>query len=200
MLEMDWPAAIAATKDAHPKAPICLLGHSLGGKLSLLYAAANPGSVSAVITVASCSLYWRRFPPYHRWGLLLFSQFMRLTATVLGSYPGHLLGFASHESRGMIGDWAQQALTGKYRVRNSQLDYNQALSVSTTPALILTIDNDRFAPASSADHLASMLPAATASRIHLQEPSVPEVHFRWVQNSQPVVDQIQTWLTDHGIL
>jgi predicted alpha/beta hydrolase len=200
MLEMDWPAAIEAVRDSHPNAPLCLLGHSLGGKLNLLYAAANPGSVAAVITVASCSVYWRAFPPDQRWGLLLFSQFMRATAAIMGSYPGHRLGFASHEARGVISDWAHQARTGKYRVSDSQLDYNKALSISTTPALLLTIENDRLAPASSADHLASMMPTATAKRIHLQEPLVPRVHFRWVQNSQPVVNQIQAWLTDQGVL
>ncbi len=200
MVEMDWPAAVTAIGQAYPDAPVILMGHSLGGKLSLLFAAANPGAVAAVVTVASCSVYWKAFAPSRRLGLLAMTQLTAVIGRVWGSYPGHRLGFGGHEARGVMADWAYQARTGRYRVKGSQIDYEAALAGMATPALMISIEGDGYAPASAADHLASKLPSPR--RLHLNDQRLRALkapHFRWVAQAEPVVTAIKGWLDSEAI-
>ena len=59
MVSFDWPAVVGKVKDLFPGAPVYLLGHSLGGQLSALYLAANPGAASGLILVAAPSVHFR---------------------------------------------------------------------------------------------------------------------------------------------
>lgn len=197
MLELDWPAEIDVLADAWPQAPRVLLGHSLGGKLSLLYAAAHPDTVNAVVTCAACSVYWRTYP--RGLALLAFTQLAAGVARLLGHFPGERLGFAGREAPRVMSDWARQSRTGLYRPRGSRIDYESLAARSTVPTLIMTLAGDRYAPPSAADHLAAKLPPEQVTRQHLEEPRIPSAHFRWVQASEGVVPAIHSWLLDQGI-
>lgn len=202
LLELDWPAAIATVRERYPAAPLVLLGHSLGGQVSLLYAGANPGSVAAVVTVATGSIWWRAFPAPRRYVFLLATQFIAAAGKVLGSYPGHRLGFGGREARSLVADWAHQARTGRYRAKGSDTDYEATLGRMREPALLISVAGDEFAPASAADHLASKLPPGKATRLHLDDPVFREssnAHFGWVKRPGPVVDAIADWMTATGI-
>ena len=202
LLELDWPAAIATVRERYPAAPLVLLGHSLGGQVSLLYAGANPGSVTAVITVATGSIWWRAFPAPWRYVFLLATQFIAAAGKVLGSYPGHRLGFGGREARSLVADWAHQARTGRYRAKGSDTDYEAALGRMREPALLISVAGDDFAPATAADHLASKLPPERTTRLHLDHEVFREssnAHFGWVKRPGPVVDAIAGWITASGI-
>jgi len=202
LLELDWPAAISTVHERYPAAPVALLGHSLGGQVSLLYAGANPGSVSAVVTVATGSIWWRAFPAPRRYGFLLATQFIAAAGAVLGTYPGHRLGFGGREARRLVADWAYQARTGHYRAKGSDIDYEAALGRLQEPALLVSVAGDDFAPASAADHLASKLPPERVTREHLDDALFHEsgnAHFGWVKRPGPVVDTIAGWMTESGI-
>jgi predicted alpha/beta hydrolase len=84
----DLPAVTSAAREVYPEAPVFLLGHSLGGQVSALYASAYPERVHGLILVASGSPYFRnwRFPA--NLGVLVGSQLMRGISSVLGYYPG----------------------------------------------------------------------------------------------------------------
>lgn len=203
LLELDWPAAIAVVRGRYPAAPVILLGHSLGGQVSLLYAAANPGAVAAVVTVATGSIWWRAFPAPRRYVFLLGTQFIAAAGAIFGSYPGHRLGFGGREARTLVADWAHQARTGRYRARSSQTDYETALRSMREPALLISVGGDEFAPASAADHLASKLPPETTTRRHLDDESFRDsrnAHFGWVKSPAPVVETIADWMRDVGII
>jgi len=202
LLELDWPAAITAVRERYPAAALMLLGHSLGGQVSLLYAGANPGAVDAVVTVATGSIWWRAFPSPRRYVGLLATQFIAAVGKVLGSYPGHRLGFGGREARSLVADWAHQARTGHYRARGSDTDYEAALGRMREPALLISVAGDDFAPASAADHLASKLPPEQATRLHLDDAVFREssnAHFGWVKRPGPVVDAIAGWVADREI-
>ncbi len=63
MVSFDWPAVVLKAQALFPGAPVYLLGHSLGGQLSVLFLAANPGAASGLILVAAPSVHWRGWDP-----------------------------------------------------------------------------------------------------------------------------------------
>ncbi len=200
MVEIDWPAAISTLRGRFPAAAVMPLGHSLGGQVSLLHAAAFPGSVDGVILVATASIYWRAYPPLLAVPFLAATQIIALTGRLLGSYPGHRMGFGGHEARRLVADWAYQARTGRYRAEGSDIDFEAALARMHTPCLIATIEGDRFAPASAADHLAGKLPKRSVTRRHLRDDRLGgggNPHFGWVKRSDPVVELIAGWLGEY---
>lgn len=197
MVELDWTCEIDALARRWPEAPLVLLGHSLGGQLNLLYAAANPYAVAAVVTCASCSVYWRSYP--RGLAVLIMTQLAALLGKVLGHYPGHRLGFAGKEARGVVADWAHQARTGRYRARGSSTNYESLLAQSPVPSLIVSLDQDDYAPPSAADHLAGKLPQDRCTRLHLNHPISKPAHFRWVNHAPPIVRAIHDWLIGQGI-
>ncbi|MEJ2385139.1 MAG: alpha/beta fold hydrolase [Xanthomonadales bacterium] len=202
LLELDWPAAIAVCRTAYPDAPVVLLGHSLGGQVSVLFAGANPDSVAAVVTVATGSIWWRAFPPPRRYGFLLATQFIAATGRLLGSYPGHRIGFGGHEASRLVRDWAYPARTGRYRAEGSDIDYEDTLSDTACPVLLITVAGDDFAPPSAADHLAGKLPADRATRRHLDHAVFARsrnAHFGWVKHGGTIAETVAPWLAEHHI-
>lgn len=202
MVELDWPAAISAVRGRYPGAAVTTLGHSLGGQVSLLHAASFPGSVDAVLLVATASVYWRAYPGSLSVAFLIGTQLIGLTGFLLGSYPGHRLGFGGHEARRLVADWAHQARTGRYRARGCDRDFEAALARMETPCLLITVAGDRFAPASAADHLAAKLPATAATRIHIEDERLRHAnsaHFGWVSHPAPIVAAIAGWLEERGL-
>src|SRR5262249_21546669 len=69
ILTRDFPCAIEETARLFPGRRMFILGHSLGGQLACLYAAATGPSIAGVILIASGSVYFRSwaFP----WNLLV---------------------------------------------------------------------------------------------------------------------------------
>ncbi len=202
LLELDWPAAVAAARERYPDAPVVLLGHSLGGQVSVLYAGANPGSVAAVVTVAAGSIWWRAFPWPRSVVFLLATQFIAATGRILGRYPGHRLGFGGHEAGRLVRDWAYPARTGRYRAEGSSIDYEAALAGADTPALLITVAGDEFAPPSAADHLAGKLPGGCATRLHLDDAAFRQsrnAHFGWVKHGGIIAEAVAPRLAAQGI-
>ncbi len=198
MLEIDLATAVDRVEQCFPEAPRWLLGHSLGGQLSALFCATHPGRVAAFVTVAACSIYWRAYPRRSQLPVLIGTQLAAVIGRGLGSYPGHRLGFAGHESAGVIRDWARQARTGRYRLSDAPFEHEAHLSRCETPGLLLSLQGDeRFAPASAVRHLADKLSEACTHR-HLSDPALAALrrtHFDWVRVPEVVLDAVIPWLS-----
>lgn len=201
LVQADFGPALEALEVRYPGAPIFMGGHSLGGQLSVLFAAAHPGRVAGVVTVAACSVYWKTFGE-RPLRLLLGSQTLRLIAQAVGHLPGARLGFGGREARGVIRDWAHQARTGRYAPRGAITNYEAALKCSTTPALLISLEGDDWGPASAVDHLARKLPSAKATRVHVTDPALSATrkpHFHWVGAHDGVLDTIAEWLSTQRV-
>jgi len=198
MVAHDMPAVVAATRKYFPHNPIYLLGHSLGGQLSVLYAGRFPGHVAGIVLIASCSVYFRGWDFPANLAILLGTQSAGILAGLLGYFPGHSLGFGGRESMTTIRDWARNARTGNYRASGGDHDLEAALAAMTTPVLAISLAGDRFAPQRAARYLGDKLKRAAVNYQLLGEAQMPAAgldHFRWVAHTGPIVRSIQAWLT-----
>jgi len=197
LVNTDIHAVISWTRQHYPQLPLITLGHSLGGQLSLLYAATHPGSVDGVILIASGSVYFRAYPFPHDIKVFLATQFFALVSKLIGYFPGQQLRFGGREARGVIGDWAYQGLTGKYRLGKSVDDVESQLAALALPVLGVSIENDIMAPPGALAHLTGKLANATVTRRHLAKTAAhPHAadHFRWAREPAFVMDALLPWL------
>ncbi len=197
MLDEDLSSAVAALKRQFPNKPVYLYGHSLGGQISCLFASANPGSIDGLILTASCSIYYRNYPFA---GLSLFFMVLLVKAITAwyGYFPGKRFGFAHLEAAQVMKDWSRQALTGKYQIAGSPLDYESLLSKMEQKLLVMGIEGDPFAPERAIDHLCAKMKRSHITRLSMnlsnQKPGKGR-HFHWVDQFKPFGDRIQSWLS-----
>jgi predicted alpha/beta hydrolase len=196
MLTEDWPLAVQAMRARFPESPLYLLGHSLGGQISNIYAAHHPQQLAGVILIACCSVYWRLWSKR----FLLASQFIGRVGHLLGHFPGRRLGFAGREARSVMADWARQARTGRYAFGRPRVDHDRHLATLALPVLAISIRGDRLAPRKTVDGLLAKCPHADLSRRHI-DPNAMGLdgidHFRWARKPESVLPTIRDWL-DRG--
>lgn len=197
IVELDIPAALATVRQRWPDRSVYLMGHSLGGQLSALFAASNPKAVDGLIAVASATVYWKAYRP-GGFRVLFGTQTAHLVAQALGYFPGKRLGFAGLEARTVIRDWAYQSRTGDYHPQGSQVAYENHLAAYEGRGLVISIAGDPFAPRGGVDHLASKLPKASVERIHLRDDrlrALKRTHFDWVNEPHTILDHVARWLS-----
>lgn len=195
ILELELPPIVEAVRKAFDVEEIIVLGHSLGGQLGLLYAATS-SHVSHAVLVASGSAWYRAMPLTRVLGRLLGLQLVFCTTLLFGHLPPWF-PFAGREAGGLIRDWWTEAMTGRYRVAGSRVNYEQALADSRIPTLLVTFPSDPVVPRRCSEHLARKLTAAEVTRqeipperVHLPRTN----HFRWALHPQAVVDAVSDWL------
>jgi predicted alpha/beta hydrolase len=201
IVEHDLTAVLCAVREALPQAPLFIVGHSLGGHLSLIHAGlgAHPGpgpGVDGIALVASGSPWFKVFGRGRGLKLLLAEQVMVAVATVMGYWPGHRLGFGGRQPTRLIRDWARQARTGRFSAEGSRADYESALCSLQLPVLAVTVHNDELAPPASVDHLTGKLHRAQVTRWHYTAEAAgggPLDHFRWTRSGGGLARHIAEW-------
>ncbi|MFF7726644.1 alpha/beta fold hydrolase [Streptomyces sp. NPDC008001] len=197
MAEEDLPAVVAAVRAALPGRPVVLVGHSLGGQLALLHAAAGRESVDAVVLVAAGSVWYRSFGGPRGLRNLAASQLFAALAALIGYWPGKRFGFGGTEAAGVMRDWARQGRTGRYRIKGSTTDYEKALGRLDLPLLAVGVDNDTLAPPGSREHLLSKVPRAALDRWQYTRDAAggkPVDHFRWVRHNAALSAHVAQWV------
>jgi predicted alpha/beta hydrolase len=197
MVGSDWPAIVQKTQSLFPCAPLYLLGHSLGGQLSALYLAENPGAVAGLVLVAAPSVHWRGWDAPLNAGVLAGTQAARAVAELLGYFPGRKLGFGGTEARGVIRDWARQARTGRYEPRGAPIDYEQLLAELDAPVLAFSFEDDFLSPPRAVGNLLAKMRRARVNHVTLAGDGLD--HFRWVRNPDALVEKIREWLPSDNV-
>ena len=195
LVELDVATAVAAARARFPTVPLHLVGHSLGGQVSVLYSAMHPGEVDGIALVAAGTPYFRAYPAPHSAYILGGSTLLVGLSTVLGYLPGRSVGFGGREARRLIVEWARAIRTGRFSFAGEPPDLARALAAVTLPVLAISLDEDKLAPHRAVDHLASMLPSAALTRRRTApgEVGADVDHFRWVRKPDRMAEILAGW-------
>lgn len=186
LLTIDLPMSEAAVTENAPALPRVIGGHSLGGQLACCRLGLSPDTASSLWLVASGAPYWRAFPPPTRYWLPLAYRFLAWLANQRGALPGRRIGFGGEEARGVIGDWARTALSGRYAAHGLDVDLEAAMATATPAVRAIMFADDWLAPASSLHFLLSKMPQARAEVITLDAASLGARadHFVWMKRPE----------------
>ncbi|WP_082748657.1 alpha/beta fold hydrolase [Nocardioides jensenii] len=179
--------AVAAARAEDSDRPVLLLGHSLGGQLVVGHELTCPPA-DGVVTVGA-SLPHHRHHPYAGPHLVLMGGLIvPLLTTVFGHLPKP--AFGAPGARTLMREWAWMVLTGR-------TPYPSKDRVAT-PSLIVTLEDDKMAPAGSIDAFARRLFDTAAVTRWLYEhddvrPGTSNDHIAWARGGGQVVDRIVSW-------
>jgi predicted alpha/beta hydrolase len=196
MIRRDLPAVFTRPEIRHASR-VALVGHSMGGALALLSAAAGTVAPHAVVTIATgtsrCSA---EFGIQRRVQRYLGIRTVRTITRALGYWPGHRFGFAGRQPSTVMRDWAYEATHGRFRLHRDPFDYEAALARLSTPRLMLGIDGDRLINPRAVALLAGR--AAGAARLQIRVAGDVRVdHFSWARRAPAdVAAPISRWLTE----
>ncbi|QWT20936.1 alpha/beta fold hydrolase [Bacillus sp. NP157] len=193
LLTDDLPASLAALVAACPGLPTYLGGHSLGGQLSCLLAAATKVPLAGIVLVASGAPYWRRFHPWV--GLAYVAA--PLLAHVVGRLPGRQIGFGGNEARGVIADWARTGRTGRYAARGLPADLEANLRRQHAPVLALRLRDDWLGPEPSLLYLLDKMPDAprTLGVVAPEDLAGSKAdHFAWMRVPSRIAARVAAWI------
>jgi predicted alpha/beta hydrolase len=177
----DVADAVAATREHLGDAPVLLLGHSMGGQVGLMYAAAHPADLTGILLVASSTPHWRTWSPW----ILPLSQVFAGLGAVGGPLPPPPHPVARREARTLIRDWAHLARTGRFVAGEG------GLADLRLPLLAISVEGDWLGPERAVDALVAKAPAAIVEREHLDIEGVD--HFKWARRPEVVVPRIVSW-------
>lgn len=186
------PKLLAVAAQHFPGSAPVLLGHSLGGHIATLYAAANPRGGVKVIGVACGNIHYRHWRGVRRLMTPSAALTFNLLTAVLGYLPGKAIGFGGQEARRLMRDWGAVAWNGHFQHLGLVLS---PAANNPTPALYIHIEGDQFAPLASTRGLAELIQQPV--QVHcMPSPRPPQEnpHSAWLRAPQAVVEQIHGWL------
>lgn len=196
IITQDIPALLQALEGQTKDRQIIFVGHSLGGQLASLFLSQKPNLAHGLVLCASCTVDFRGWAFPSNLGLLLMTQLSLLITQVFGYFPGHTLGFGGREAKTVISDWAQNARSGKYRLRNSDIDYDAALKSVKLPVLAINFKQDTFAPLTATQRLLNKFGSRSTSYVALNAKDLElqqADHFSWLRAPKPIAKQISRW-------
>ncbi|MEH6474179.1 MAG: alpha/beta fold hydrolase [Sneathiella sp.] len=195
ILQFDLPAVITTLKKNQPDLPLFLMGHSLGGYLTSIFAAENPDVVNGVITLTSAHLHSKYIG---RASLAVYFSFAALSK-ILGYLPGQYLGWGAPMARRQVLDWANWGMSGTLRGTDGR-ELEPALSASTTPTLCIGFTDDlSLAPSKAVKAFSSLMPADSTSlwEINPSEIGAEKLgHFEHLRTGSGLWPRIDAWIND----
>ncbi|GGF95187.1 hypothetical protein GCM10007304_06300 [Rhodococcoides trifolii] len=192
LVGVDFPAMFEVVRERFDRSTPYLLGHSLGGHLSMMYAARIRGRLGGLALVASGS-------PFHRGygvrsaGMYLGATAVSLTAAVAGHWPGDRLGAQGfgRQSKELVSDWSRFARSGKIDPVGADIDYEERIARLTLPVLSISIEGDDQTPPRTTKNLVEKMPKADVTSWH--EPK-DLGHNGWIADSYGVVERVAQWI------
>ena len=198
----DVKKLIDYTTDWFPTTQKVVIGHSLGGQIGSLFAARYQDSLSGLILITACSVYYKGWDVSTSYKLRFAGNVFHPISKMIGYFPGIKIGFGGRESRTVIRDWSHNALSGNYVLTNSKYNYEEALQKLAKPVLSISVENDRLASKLAVENLYRKFGHQSAvSHQHLGSSETklsPLTHFSWAKKPDYFVKMIEKW-TQHNL-
>lgn len=196
-LYKDWPAIIQYARERYFDRPVVLIGHSIGGQISALYAGLRPDEINGLILLTAPNVHYRNWGLVGGVGTYIFFRLVRHFAQRRGYLPGHALFFKNPIARRLALDLAGWATTGRYRGSTGE-SLAPLFTTASCPVLAISFTDDRsLAPKRGVDNLCEQLCSAPITRWHLSpaELGLPSAgHFDHLRNGTQLWQRIMSWL------
>ncbi|OUR79902.1 hypothetical protein A9Q83_02845 [Alphaproteobacteria bacterium 46_93_T64] len=197
ILKYDLPAVVASIKENNPDLPIFMIGHSLGGHLSAIFAAENPDEISGVITLTSAHLHSKIIG---RPALILFTAFAAISK-LFGYLPGQHFGWGTPIARKQVMDWAKWGITGVLRGTDGR-NLEPVLATSGTPTLCIGFTDDlRMAPTRSTKAFSELMPAEISTHWEIAPADVNAKklgHFDHLRTGTVLWERLNHWIDERA--
>lgn len=139
----DCAAALAFARARAAGRPLLWIGHSLGGQILAM----TPGneSLTAAITVASGSGYWRENAyPLRRYSWWLWHVMVPVATAICGYFPGKRLRMVGDLPKGVIEQWSRWCRNPDYAAGAEGETMRAAYRKPTLPILSLSFTDDEY--------------------------------------------------------
>lgn len=181
-----------------PNTKKILVGHSLGGQIASLFTSRYSNIIGGLILITSCSVYYKGWSKGIALKLRLAGIIFYPISRIVGHFPGDRIGFGGKEARTIMKDWCHNASYGKYKLANSEYDYELALNNLRAMVLSISIDDDNFASKDAVKNLHEKFNDESAIlHLHLTsaETKISNLdHFNWAKKPDYFVQLIQNWI------
>jgi alpha-beta hydrolase superfamily lysophospholipase len=162
LVREDVPALCLAVRERWPNDRLTLVGHSLGGHVTLASVSTSQAEPDAVVVIAT-NIWLRSEEP----NPLLYAKkaamvrFCEMATRARGFFPARTLGFGSDdEAAALMEGWTGWWNRDRWTSDDQQIDYLAAMSRIRVPILSLASAGDRY-----------MCTAANAARFIKRAPS-----------------------------
>lgn len=166
---------------------IYLMGHSLGGQIATFYSALHG---VPMIGVAAGNVYHKNWQGTEQLHILKTMLVFKALISIYGYLPAHLLKIGDRESKKLIQNWCQMALTGRYHF------IEQGLNTSKGNGMYVCIKGDQFAPQKATQHLAKLCDKASFTNVALPKSLKGNPHGVWVKEPEGVIAAIDEYLNN----
>lgn len=162
----DFAAVIETMAARYPQNTIKLVGHSFGGQI--LGVVPNQEKISAMLSIASQSGYWKLWPAPLRYGLAaLWHGVMPGLSQLLSYFPAKRLKLGENLPAGAARQWASWCRTPNYLRSEMKAQGKDGFGEFRKEIRSLSFDDDREAPKKAVDALHAMYINAQVQREHI---------------------------------
>jgi predicted alpha/beta hydrolase len=206
LVTQDLPAVCAfAREQAGRRKAVVVLGHSLGGHVSLVAQGTGAIRADAMIGVGASPWVPAFEPSRVRWlaKRTLMEGFRALSRRV-GHFPARTLRIGSDDiSRGCVADFTRFARTGVWASRDGKVDYMAALGRVEVPVLQVVSEGDRLeCPPACGERFAARCPGlADVVRVtRADDGGPPPDHMGLVTSGRvgTVWERVEGWARRHA--
>ncbi len=197
-LEQDWPAVTRWARRRYPGRPLVLLGHSLGGMVSALFAGLTPDRIDGLVLLTTSHIHYRHWRPPVSW--LVWANFVAFAtlARLLGYFPGQHLGWGIPIARQVVIDWARWGTRGRFRSRGKG-NVDEVLAQVAAPVLAISFSDDRhFGPKPAIEGFCHSLGSPDLTHWHLKPAQVERQrvgHFGHLRDCPQLWQRVADWLS-----
>lgn len=192
VLELDMRTSADASARRWPDLPRIIGGHSLGGQLSSCYLALNADAAGTLWLVGSGAPYWRAFPFPARLWLPLAYRYLAWQTRRNGMLPGRRINFGGNEAHGLVMDWYQSAMSGRYAAAGIDVDLDRAMARVSGRLHGIVLRDDWMAPEASTRFLMEKLQAVERHLDILDSHTLGTKagHFEWMKTPAAVAQRL----------